>query len=258
MTLFTARRRQRAFSLIELLIVLAIIITVLVTLGLPAYQRASLRGQIASVTGSIQSAKTAVALYNAHSEGRPLPMTYTQGPATVPATGTWGGANRNLVVDLQTVLLNTRCLDAPITTALGVKSNPDLTVPVQWDPTTQTFLTAGDAAPTTFYRDTVTGLTAYARLVCVISAASGFATLSPSGTRLISFSLDGVTALPEGTRIICWEYARVSPNTAHEVAKSLYKGTVAAVGDGQFVGPVMYPATTADGTVPVFVYVTHY
>lgn len=250
-------RKRSGFSLIEMLIVLTIGITIAGFLGVPAYQRASLQNQIAATARAVQSIKSAVALYNTMSDGRPLPITYTQGTATIPTTGTLGGANANLVIDLQTVLLNARCLDAPVSVPLGTKASPDLTTPVQWDPVTQTFFTAGDAAPTTTYRGS-DSLTSYARLVGLSAATDGTSTLSPAGTRLWSFALDGVNALPSGTRIICWEFGRVSPNTAYELAKALYKGTVSPAGTGQFVGPVIYPNVTADGTVPVFVYVSHY
>lgn len=252
---------RKGFSLIEMLIVLTIGIAIAGFLGVPAYQRASLQNQIAATGRAIQSAKSAVALYSTQSEGRPLPINYTQGSAPIPIAGTMGGiaaADLHHVIDIQAVLLATRCLEAPITISLGEKRSPSLTVPVQWNPVTQTFFTAGDAAPTTYYRPQGGDVPSYARLMCITSSSDGTSTLSPSGIRLISFALDGVNALPSGTRIVCWEFAKVSPNVAYELARSLYKGQVAAVGSQQIVGPVMYPAPTSDGTVPVYVYVTHY
>ena len=250
-------KRRGAYTLVEMLIVLAIILSIAGFLGVPMYQRAQVNSQIASATRAIQAAKSAVALYATQSDGLPLPISYSQ-DMTIPVTGTLGGVNPQNYIDLQSVLVAARCLEAPISVTLGETGSPNLTIPVRFNSSTQSFYTTSDAAPTSLYADSTTGIPTYPRLLCVGVSNAGGATINGSGSRVVTFSLDGSTTIAPGTRIIVWQFARVNANTAYELARRLYNGTVAAVGTAQTVGPVMYPAAGADGTVPVYVYVTHY
>lgn len=240
--------RRRGFSLIELLIVLAIVITVLTTLGVPAYQRAQQQGQIASALRMISSAKSTLALYTASADWNgQVPITEGTG---IPLTGTMGGATNTVIGDattLQTALLSARTLDAPLSASLGSSTPPTgaTTTPVLFNMTTQTFSTTGDAAPTQSFAATT-------RLECRMSAPA----TAPSVALGANFRLDGTNNVPANTRLVYCVFPNVTASAAYEFARSTYKGIVAAQGAAQDAGPVVYAAADANGNTTVYAYVS--
>ena len=249
------RQRSRAYTLVETLIVLAIILTIAGFLGVPMYQRAQVQSQVTNASNAIAAVKSALTLYTQQSDGQAFPINFGQS-GNPPVTGTLGGANSFNVIDLQTVLLSAKCLEAPVSVALGETRTPDLTTPVQWNSTTQSFFTTGDAAPTAVYRDPTTGIALYPRVICIMAFGNGAVTMNPSGTRLYNVTADGVTYPPDGTRLVFWVFAKVPANTAYELAKQLNKGlTIAPSGSAQTIGRIMYPGAAADGTTFVYAHV---
>jgi type II secretion system protein G len=99
----TSRRREQGFTLVELMVVVAVI-GVLATIAIPLYSNMQARGRIAKAQADARTLASAVSIYSAHM-GR-IPSTLTQlttvatnpsgqpgGPflATVPAPpGGWG------------------------------------------------------------------------------------------------------------------------------------------------------------------------
>ena len=118
-------RRSRGFTLIETLIVLAIILSIAGFLGVPMYQRAQQNSQIASAARAIASAKSALAMYTNLADFNGL-VPITEGTG-IPLTGTMAGATNTVIgnaTTLQTALLTARCLEAPIAANFGANTPP--------------------------------------------------------------------------------------------------------------------------------------
>jgi type II secretory pathway pseudopilin PulG len=255
----TNKNSRSGFTLIEILVVLGIVIAIAGSLGVPMYQRAATQRSIASLTKAIQAAKSAVGMYSAASDGQPVPYSTTT-VGVLPLSGATfsalPAATLNKVCDLQTVLLTTKCLESPIAISMGTSVVPNLATAPQWNTSTQTWFTAADAAPTSYYVESATTIPTSSRLAC--SQAGQFIPIYTVNAAM-NFKLDGSNNFPTGSRIIYWIIPRVDANTAYELAKQCYKGgTVAAAGSAQSFGPIMYQAADAAGLTTVYAYVTHY
>jgi prepilin-type N-terminal cleavage/methylation domain-containing protein len=252
------RNSQSGFTLIEILVVLGIIIAIAGSLGVPMYQRANTQTRITSTVKAIQTAKAAVSLYNSTNDGLQVPFSLTT-TILPPRNGsnlrTQTAIFLSKVIDLQTVLLSAKCLEAPVGISLGSAQMPTLTTPVLWDTASLAYYTAGDVTPTTFYAGSATNTPDYTRLASGLTVFGG---ANLATYYALNFTLDGVTQFPDSTHIVYWIIPRVDSNTAFELAKQVYKGTVAAVGSAQLVGPIMYPAADASGMTTVYAFVSSY
>jgi prepilin-type N-terminal cleavage/methylation domain-containing protein len=248
---FRKQSQQRGFTLVEILVVLGIIIVIGSAIGVPLFLTAVRKSQVAGLMRVIATTKTAIQLYKL-SNSSALPVLIDPlDAATPPVTGTLGGSDLPSVLELQTVLLTAKCLEAPIMPPVGSKQELDASVPLLWDTTAGRFFTQGDQAPSINY----TSNNGYPRLLSSYAlGGAGF-----GGVRsATNFSLDHFNPFPDGTRLVYWYFPGLSVHAAYEIALALDKGPVpvSASGTPQLTGPVIYDQPEQDGTVGIYVYVT--
>jgi prepilin-type N-terminal cleavage/methylation domain-containing protein len=247
------RRRlseNRGFTLLEILIVIAIVISVFGGLGVAGFKYAKQRGDIASVVRAMNTDKSALAIFTNQANSNGL-IPLTKGTtATLPLTGTMAGSTAAVIgnaVNLEIALLGSGALEGASLITLGSNVAPGgtTTAPVLWNQTTQTFYTTGDVAPTYDYSATAT-------LDCVISAPA----TAPSAAAGANFRLDGTTNLPANTRVVYRKIPNVTASAAYALAQALYKGTLPAQGSACDVGPIAYGAADASGKTTLYIFIT--
>lgn len=242
------RRKNRGAALLEILIYLLIFIGVIGVIGIPMYQKAKLQGDIASAAGAIRSAEQAVGLLMAQPGfNGSIPITEGTG---IPITGTMAAATNTTIgnaTTLEIALLGAKVLKAPISMTLGADTVTTGTVPVLWNTSTQTFYTTGDAAPNYNF-------SAARTLECKLSTPA----TAPSSAAGGNFRIDGTNNLDANVHVVYWRVPKVSGEAAYQLARSMYKGVVAAQGAAQDAGPITYGAVDSLGETVVFMYVLHY
>lgn len=89
MARWTSRRREQGFTLVELMVVVAVI-GVLATIAIPLYSNMQARGRIAKAQADARTLASAVSIYSAHMGQIPSALTQLTTVATNP-TGQPGG-----------------------------------------------------------------------------------------------------------------------------------------------------------------------
>lgn len=249
--ILSRRAKQRGVTLVEILVVLAIILA-LAAAGVPAFQYAKQRSDVASImTARNNAAASLTMLREKPGFGGIIPLTEGAAPpvtASVTNPGAAGGAAANAAT-LEMVLITEGVQESPYGIAAGTDRGPTnpTAAPLLWSVANQAFDMATAGTPTQDF-------TAVRALECRISNNA----LAPSAAAGANFRLNGITELDSNLRVVYWRIPSVAAATARAAAVAAFKnGNIPAAGLANNAGPVVYGAAV-DGNTDVYVYVASF
>jgi len=246
-TSYQHRHRLRGFSLLELVLVLAII-AVLAALLLPRGFDSLRQARIRQVQKTVETVKTALTDFISLPGGSgSIPRTEGVGVPTSGAalSGATDIAKGN-AVRLDSVLLGAGKLDRPLNLRMGTQvfTSTGTGNEVIWDQASQSFVISPDAAP---QRDW-TGVTR-------LEARSSDPALAPSTAQGANFRLDGITDRSANLIIAYLVIPGCPARDAFELAQAMNAPQLAPVeGAACDTGVVAY-AAPLNGTTDVYVYI---
>lgn len=252
MNIFRNHARNRAFTLVELLAVVAIIMALL-GIFIVAIRSSLQKGRIANVIGTANSVATASTdfLQKAGSTGV-LPL--TEGEVLVVTAN----ASAGVYAILDTVLLSEGALEKPLSIRMG-QSQSSTMAAMEWNITQQKF-TGIDGADFSTMNRIECGLSPGT----VVAQGTEAAPVSIGGVP--TFKVDGVHVLPKSTRVVYLVIPNVTVSDAYALglaangaqlmsANGVVDEVTAAYGNA--IGPCMWNGVDdTTGTTTVFFYVT--
>jgi len=256
-------RRNRGFTLVEILAVLAVIAAV-IAIGVPAISKVLQSSRVRNAEGTANVVKAGLTNYLSK-PGSPGILPLTEGAtaavlAEYTGTGAPTSAQIGAAATLDGVLLAEGVIERPLSLRMGtqIATVTGVANGFTWTPATETF--TGTAAPTISYANV-------SRAECAVSdgISNPGVTGQAAGSAACAFNLAGNgTLIPSGSRVAYLIIKSAPDADAYQLALDvdgsvLSQNTAAAPAtNDQTQGPVVFAKdATATGFVDVYYYLTN-
>lgn len=240
-----AKRRTQGFTLLEIMIALAIIIMVS-SVSIYAGSKMLRRGRVTSVVDAISNVRNAISDYvtKPGSLGT-MPLTEGTTYTTGMVSGTTNYAALSKAVTLDQMLQAEGLFEKPFTVSMGPQSNtPTGTVAATWSTANQRWECTADPS---------VDKSNIARVECAVNTA----TTDPVTSAGTCYLLDGVNKTPTYVRVAYLVIPNVPVEDAYQLSLSVDKATLsnASLTASDTMGAIAYTAPVG-GLVTVYCYVT--